>query len=228
LLFYILGRKRSFRRCLTTLTSHDSAPIRGRPTLKDAERFRTGSIIHEPKNTFGYVKTCYKCYTKSCQKCYTKSCQKCYTKSCQKSDKSTTEMTNNTHVRQIYKKTTLNSQSTESSCCTVNEHMVNMAASRKATKNIDNAISSEQIPTKNLSIMLSKVDMENKNMSTDQHMSGISISNNCIPKLNNQNKITTGPSKLKAMCTKKLPVRSQHALFYKVCTTDGLHTKACY
>ena len=25
-----------------TLTSHDSAPIRGRPTLKDAERFRTG------------------------------------------------------------------------------------------------------------------------------------------------------------------------------------------
>ena len=96
--------------------------------------------------------------------------------------------------------------------------MVNMAASRKATKNIDNATSSEQIPTKNLSIMLSKVDMENKNMSTDQHMSGISISNNCIPKLNNQNKITTGPSKLKAMCTKKLPVRSQHALFYNVCT----------
>ena len=41
-----------------TLTSHDSAPIRGRPTLKDAEQFRTGSIIHESKNTFGYVKTC--------------------------------------------------------------------------------------------------------------------------------------------------------------------------
>jgi hypothetical protein len=58
-----------------TLTSHDSAPIRGRPTLKDAERFRL-SIIHESKRTFRYVKTCYKCYTKSCQKCYTKSCQK--------------------------------------------------------------------------------------------------------------------------------------------------------
>ena len=37
---------------------------------------------------------------------------------------------------------------------TVNEHMVNMVASRKATKNMDNAISSEQTT--------SKYDMENK------------------------------------------------------------------
>jgi hypothetical protein len=37
-----------------------------------------------------------------------------------------------------------NARTKQSSCCTVNEHMVNMAASRKATKNIDNAISSEQ------------------------------------------------------------------------------------
>jgi hypothetical protein len=81
----------------------------------------------------------------------TRDCQKCYTKSCQKCDKSitaiksiaeiksTTEMTNNTVYTDKY---------------TVNEHMVNMVASRKATKNMDNAISSE--PT------TSKDDMENK------------------------------------------------------------------
>ncbi len=118
---------------LNTLTSHDSAPIRGRPTLKDAEQFRTGSIIHESaKNTFGYVKTCYKCHTKTCYKCYTKSCQKCYAKTCQKCDKSTTKMTNNTETN--LQKTNINSQS---SCCSVNEHIINMSASRKATKNID-------------------------------------------------------------------------------------------
>jgi hypothetical protein len=105
-----------------TLTSHVSPPIRGRPTLKDAERFRTGSIIHESKSTFGYVKTCIN----KCQK-YTKSCQKYYTKSEQKCDKSTTEKTNNTQTN--LQKTNVNSQS---SCCTsVNEHMVNMAASGK-------------------------------------------------------------------------------------------------
>jgi hypothetical protein len=208
-----------------TLTSHEPAPIRGRPTLKDAERFRTGSIIHESKNTFGYVKTCYKCYTKKCQK-YTKSCQKYYTKSEQKCDKSTTKMTNNTQTN--LQKTNVNSQS---SCCTVNEHMVNMAASWKATKNMDNAISSEQIPTKNFSTLLSKDDMENKNVSTDQCMSGTNISNNCISKLNiNQNKIT-GSSKLKAMRTKKLPVRSRHALFYNVCTqkhVTDITTTGCH
>ena len=148
---------------LNTLTSHDSAPIRGRPTLKDAEQFRTGSIIHESaKNTFGYVKTCYKCHRKTCYKCYTKSCQKCYAKRCQKCDKSTTKMTNNTETN--VQKTNINSQS---SCCTVNdynEHIVNMPASRKGTKNIDNAISSEQIPVKNSSIHLGEDDMENKNV----------------------------------------------------------------
>ena len=75
-----------------TLNSHDSAPIRGRPTLKDAEQFRTASIIHESKNTFGYQKTCQKyCQqlpklANNCQK-NTKSCQKYYTKSEQKCDK---------------------------------------------------------------------------------------------------------------------------------------------
>jgi hypothetical protein len=72
-----------------TLTSHDSAPIRGRPTLKDAERFRTGSIIHEWKNTFGYEKTCQKyCQQlpKYCQQLpkLAINCQKYYTKSEQK------------------------------------------------------------------------------------------------------------------------------------------------
>ena len=103
--------------------------------------------------------------------------------------------------------------------------MVNMVASRKATKNMDSAISSEQIPTKNLSIILSKDDMENKNVSTgtDQCMSGINISNNCISKLNNQNSEITGLSKLNHMRIKKLPVRSRYALFYNVCTQ-----RACY
>jgi hypothetical protein len=196
-----------------TLTSHDSAPIRGRPTLKDAERFRTGSIIHESKNTFGYVKTCIN----NCQK-YTKSCQKYYTKSEQKCNKSTTEMTNNTQTN--LHKTNVNSQSTESSCCTVNEHMVNMAASRKSTKNMDNAISSEQTTIKNFSTILSKDDMENKNVSTYQCMSGINISNDCIAKVNNQNIEITGLSKLNPMCIKKLPVRSRYALFYNVCTQE--------
>ncbi|CAB4001283.1 Hypothetical predicted protein [Paramuricea clavata] len=96
-----------------------------------------------------------------------------------------------------------------------------MAASRKATKNMHNAISSEQLPTKNLSIILSKDDRENKNVSTgtDQCMPGINISNNCISKLNNQNIEVTGlskDSKLNPMRIKKLrlPVRSRYALFY--------------
>ena len=57
-----------------TLTSHDSAPIRGRPTLKDAERFRTGSIIHE--STIN---------SRDCQKC----------------DKSITEIKNTTEIKSI-------------------------------------------------------------------------------------------------------------------------------
>ncbi|CAB3996650.1 Hypothetical predicted protein [Paramuricea clavata] len=69
-------------------------------------------------------------------------------------------------------------------------------------------------------------------MSTDQHMSGISISiNNCISKLNNQNKITTGTSKPKAMHIKKLPVRSRHALFYNICTqmhVTDITTTGCH
>jgi hypothetical protein len=66
------------------------------------------------------------------------------------------------------KQTNVNSKS---SCCTVNNHMVN-----------------------NLLIMLSKDDVENKNVSIDQCMSGINISN-CISKFD-QNKIAS-PSKPK-------------------------------
>ena len=79
----------------------------------------------------------------------------------------------------------------------------------------------------------SKDDMENKNLSTSQCMSGINISNNCISKLNNQNIEITGLSKYNPMRIKKLPVRSQHALFYNVCTqkhvtdvtTTGFHLR---
>ena len=111
---------------LNTLTSHNSAHIRGRPTLKDAERFRTGSIIHESKNTFGYVKTCIN----NCQKCYTKSCQKYYTKSEQKCDKSTTEMTNiNTQIN--LQQTNVN---LKPNCCTVNEHIVKSSLSTPFVK----------------------------------------------------------------------------------------------
>ena len=112
-------------------------------------------------------------------------------------------MTNNTQTN--LQKTNVNSQS---SCCFVNEHMVNMAASRKATKNMDNAISSEQTTIKNFSTLLSKDDMENKNVSTDQCMSGINVSNNCISNLNNQNIEITGlpKAKLNLMRIKKLPV----------------------
>ncbi|CAB3979240.1 ATP-dependent DNA helicase PIF1 [Paramuricea clavata] len=109
-----------------------------------------------------------------------------------------------------------------------------MAASRKATKILDNVISSEQIATKNLSIILSKNDMESKNVSTDQCMSGINMSiNNCISKLNNQNIEITGLSKHNPMHIKKLPMRSRYALFYNVCTqkhvtdftTTGCHLR---
>ena len=166
------------------LTSHDFALICGRPTLKDVERFRTGSIIHESKNTFGYVKTCIN----NCQKCYTKSCQKYYTKSEQKCDNSTTEITNiNTQTN--LQQTNVNSKP---NCCIVNEHVVN-----------------------NLSIMLNKDDVGNKNVSIDQCMSGMKISN-CFSEFD-QNKITS-PSKRKARRMRKLPVRSRHALFYNVCT----------
>ena len=75
--------------------------------------------------------------------------------------------------------------------------------------------------------------MKNKNVSTDQCMSGIKISNNCISKLNNQNNEITGLSKLSPMHIKKLPVRSRYALFYNVCTqkhvtdvtTTGCHLR---
>ena len=145
-----------------TLISHDSAPILGRPTLKDAERFRTGSIIHESKNT------------------------------------------------------------------------KNMASSRKDTKskNVDNVISSEQTPIKIFTTILSNDDMENKNVSTYQCMSGINISiNNCISKLNNQNIEITGLSKLNPVRIKKLPVRSRYALFYNVFTQQhvtDVTTTACH
>jgi hypothetical protein len=64
-------------------------------------------------------------------------------------------------------------------------------------------------------------------------MSGISISNNCISKLNNQNIEITCLSKLNHMRIKKLPVRSRYALFYNVCTqkhvtdvtTTGCHLR---
>ena len=57
------------------LISHDSAPIRGRPTLKDAEQFRTGLILHEYNHAFWYTKSCLKSSIKF-QECCIKSCQK--------------------------------------------------------------------------------------------------------------------------------------------------------
>ncbi len=91
-------------------------------------------------------------------------------------------------------------------------------ASRKTTNNMDNAISSEQTTIKNFSTLLSKDDMENKNVSADQCVSSINISNNCVSKLNNQNIEITGLSKHNPMHIKKLTVRSRYALFYNVCT----------
>ena len=74
--------------------------------------------------------------------------------------------------------------------------------------------------------------MENKNVSTDQCMSGINMSiNNCISKLNNQNIEIKGLSKLNPMRIKKLPVRSRHALFYNVCTqkhVTDITTTGCH
>ena len=102
--------------------------VRGRPTLKDAEQFRTGSIIHESKDTFGYVKTCIN--------------------NCQNTQKVAKNI-----IQKVNENVTNNTPTKQSSCCTVNEHMVNMAASRKATKNIDNAISSEQTTIKNFSTL---------------------------------------------------------------------------
>ena len=67
----------------------------------------------------------------------------------------------------------------------------------------------------NLSIMSNKDDVRNKNVSIDQCMSGINLSN-CISEFD-QNKITS-PSKSKARRIRKLPVRSRHALFYNFCT----------
>jgi type 1 glutamine amidotransferase len=101
--------------------------------------------------------------------------------------------------------------------------MNNMASSRKdsKSKNVDNVISSEQTPIKIFRTILSNDDMENKNVSTYQCMSGINISiNHCISKLNNQDIEITGLSKLNPVRIKKLPVRSRYALFYNVCTQE--------
>jgi hypothetical protein len=112
--------------------------------------------------------------------------------------------------------------------------MVNMASSRKDTKskNVDNVISSEQTPIKIFTTILSNDDMENKNVSTYQCMSGINISiSNCISKLNNQNIEITGLSKLNPVRIKKLPVRSRYALFYNVSTQEhvtDVTTTACH
>ena len=95
----------------------------------------------------------------------------------------------NTNTQTNLQQTNVNSKP---NCCAANEHMVN-----------------------NLSIMLNKDDLENKNVSIDQCMSGMNISN-CISEFD-QNKIIS-PSKSKARCIRKLPVRSRHALFYNVCT----------
>jgi poly-D-alanine transfer protein DltD len=113
----------------------------------------------------------------------------------EKCDKSTSEMTNiNTQTN--LQQTNVNSKS---SCCTVDEHMVN----------------------KYLPIMLSKDDVKNKNVSIHRCMSGTNISN-CVSKFD-QNKIS--PSKPKAKRIRKLPVRSRHELFYNVCTQKSMLLK---
>ena len=75
-----------------TLTSHDSASIRGRPTLKDAERFRTGSIIHKSiTKSITEIKSTTEIKSITEIKCTTEI--KSITEI-----KSTTEMTNNTQT----------------------------------------------------------------------------------------------------------------------------------
>ncbi|CAB4034213.1 Hypothetical predicted protein, partial [Paramuricea clavata] len=110
-----------------TLISHECTHIRDRPTLKDAERFRTGSMIHEYKHTFGYKKCKYtfgylpKSYQKSYQKPYQKPYQKSCTKRDQKCDINTITMTNKT---QTNSQTNVNSGQ---SCLAVNKHVVILA-----------------------------------------------------------------------------------------------------
>ena len=125
---------------MLTLISHDSAHIRGRPTLKDSERFRTGSIIHESaKNTFGYVKTCLK----NCQKI-----KKCYTKNAKKCHKINTKAKNTTQTN-LQKLKVYSNQSNvhTNTSCTVDEHVVSIAANRR---NVDNVIWNDQIKISNL------------------------------------------------------------------------------
>ncbi len=74
----MIHRDRVSSKCGFMLTSHESTHIRDRPTLKSSEQFRTGSVIHESKNTFGYfnyaIKPCLKTCNKSCLKTSKKSC----------------------------------------------------------------------------------------------------------------------------------------------------------
>ena len=112
-----------------------------------------------------------------------------------------------------------------------------MAASRKATKNMDNAISSEQTTIKNFSTLLSKDLIWKTRMCPQINVCQVYISisniNNCISKLKSQNIEITCLSKLNPMRIEKLPVRSRYALFYNVCTqkhvtdvtTTGCHLR---
>ena len=84
--------------------------------------------------------------------------------------------------------------------CTVNKHMVNMSPC--SSNNEGNEMSNKQRET------MSENDLKNRSVSSDQHMSGTSVFNNCIREYSkfNRNKIK-GISKKFIQC-------SRHALFY--------------
>ena len=112
----------------STLTSHEPMHICGEAYTKHAERFRTGSMIHDSKSTFGYF---------SCQLSSQKSSQKCCTQSYQKFDTNTTEMTTDTQTKLIQK-----------TKCT--EHM----GSRNDVVRV--VVSSEEVPLKKVAKFVNK------------------------------------------------------------------------
>ena len=143
------------------LISNDSAPIRGRRTLKDAEQFRTGSIIHEYNHAFWYTKSCLKSSIKFQERCI-KSCQKSQVKSDTIYNR---DNTNNTQ-------TNLENREENVPSCTVNKHMVNMSPG--SSNKEGNEMSNKQRET------ISENDLKNRSVSSDQCLSGTSEFNNCI------------------------------------------------
>ena len=136
-------------------------------------------------------------YTKSCLKSSIKFQERCI-KSCQKSHVKSDTIYNRDNANNTQRN--LENREENVPSCTVNKHMVNMSPC--SSNNEGNEMSNKQRET------MSKNDLKNRSVSSDQCMSGTSVFNNCIREYSKFNS-----NKIKGL-SKKFVQRSRHALFY--------------